>query len=64
MPQTIKRQNWGQQHQILPKLDLIELQRDSYQEFLDSGVREALNEINGDRGIEDFKIWSISIWPS
>ena len=62
MPQKSTRQNWGQKHQILPTLDLIQLQRDSYQEFLDKGIAEALSEINGAKGIEDFtgKNWSLT----
>lgn len=62
MPQKAKRQNWGQKHQILPTLDLIKLQSESYQDFLDNGIGEALKEVNGTRGIEDFtgKNWSLT----
>lgn len=61
MPQTMNRQNWGQNHQVLPKLDLIELQINSYQDFLNNGIEESLKEINSDKGIEDFtgKNWSL-----
>ena len=61
MPQTMNRQNWGQNHQVLPKLDLIELQINSYQDFLNNGIKESLKEINSDKGIEDFtgKNWSL-----
>ncbi len=57
----ITRQNWGKSHTILPELDLIKLQLESYQQFLDGGIREALDEVNGEKGIEDFtgKNWSI-----
>lgn len=57
-----QRINWGKDHKILPQLDLIELQRDSYQAFLDSGIREALVEVNGEKGIEDFtgKNWVLT----
>lgn len=57
----ITRQNWGKTHAILPELDLIKLQLESYQQFLDGGIREALDEVNGEKGIEDFtgKNWSI-----
>ena len=50
------RIQWGKDHKIVPKLDLIELQRESYQNFLDKGLREALDEINGldNEGIKDF----------
>ncbi len=61
MPQTMNRQNWGQNHEILPKLDLIALQINSYQDFLNNGIKESLKEINSDNGIEDFtgKNWSL-----
>ncbi|HOI05391.1 MAG TPA: DNA-directed RNA polymerase subunit beta, partial [Candidatus Woesebacteria bacterium] len=61
MPQTSNRQNWGQEHSILPELDLVALQINSYQDFLNNGIRESLKEINGERGIEDFtgKNWSL-----
>ncbi len=48
------RENWGKKHEVLPKLNLIELQRESYQRFLDEGIAKALKEVNGDKGIEDF----------
>ncbi len=50
------RIKWGKKHKIVPELDLIELQRESYQQFLDTGLRESLDEINGKdgEGIKDF----------
>jgi DNA-directed RNA polymerase subunit beta len=56
------RQYWGKTGTTLPELDLTKVQRESYQEFLDHGIGEALQEINGDKGIEDFtgKNWSLS----
>lgn len=56
------RQNWGQSHTVLPELDLIKLQLDSYKDFLSSGVKEALQDVNGEKGIEDYtgKNWSLS----
>jgi len=56
------RQNWGTEHKILPQLDLVQLQLQSYDRFLATGIRESLNEVNGEKGIEDFtgKNWSIS----
>src|SRR5664279_2680172 len=65
MPQTtsrlIVRQNWGKETQNLPELDLTKVQRESYAQFLDIGVREALDEVNSEKGIEDFtgKNWSL-----
>ena len=54
MPQ-IKRQNWGQSHSILPELDLIKLQIDSYKTFLTVGIKKALSEVNSEKGIEDYR---------
>lgn len=61
MPQ-IKRVNLGKKHKILPELDLIKLQLDSYKWFLDEGIKESLTEVNGNKGIEDFtgKNWMLS----
>ncbi|MCL4208167.1 DNA-directed RNA polymerase subunit beta [Patescibacteria group bacterium] len=55
------RQNWGKDYKQLPKLDLVGLQIESYKEFLQTGIRESLDEINNENGIEDFtgKNWSI-----
>ena len=53
MPHS-QRQNWGKQHQILPELDLIKLQKESYQDFLDHGIEDSLNQVNADNGIEDY----------
>jgi DNA-directed RNA polymerase subunit beta len=57
----ITREYWGLTGVTLPELDLTKVQRESYQEFLDTGIREALDEINSERGIEDFtgKNWSL-----
>lgn len=55
------RQNWGKTYKHLPELDLVKLQIDSYSQFLNSGISEALDEVNGERGIEDYtgKNWSL-----
>jgi len=57
----IKRQNWGQSHSIIPKLDLTRLQIDSYKDFLEVGIRKALNEVNSEKGIQDYtgKNWTL-----
>jgi len=57
----VTRQNWGTEHQILPELNLVQLQLESYEWFLREGIRESLNEVNGEKGIEDFtgKNWAI-----
>lgn len=49
-----QRVNWGKQARVLPELDLTKLQLDSYKQFLKTGIRESLDEINGQGGIEDF----------
>ena len=65
MPQTTlqknPRQYWGKTGITLPPLDLTKVQRESYAQFLEEGVRVALDEINGVGGIEDFtgKNWSL-----
>src|SRR6185369_4890406 len=67
MPQNARpstkrtRQYWGRTGVTLPELDLTKVQRESYEEFLATGIRESLDEINAERGIEDFtgKNWSL-----
>jgi DNA-directed RNA polymerase subunit beta len=60
MSQTT-RQYWGKQSTVLPKLDLTRLQVESYLQFVDHGIRESLDEINGEGGIEDYtgKNWAL-----
>jgi DNA-directed RNA polymerase subunit beta len=55
---SIKRQYWGKTNLPLPPLDLVAIQKNSYQDFLDHGIRAAFDEINP---IEDFtgKNWSL-----
>jgi DNA-directed RNA polymerase beta subunit len=52
--QATTRQYWGKNTTNLPELNLTQLQIDSYQEFLASGIRESLEEINSEDGIQDF----------
>ncbi len=49
---------WGKEFKKLPLLDLLAVQRDSYQWFLDEGIKRSLEEISP---IEDFtgKNWEI-----
>lgn len=56
---NIIRHNWGKQYTSLPELDLLEVQRISYQSFLDKQISEILQEISP---IDDFtgKNWSLS----
>jgi DNA-directed RNA polymerase subunit beta len=57
----IKRQNWGNQHSVLPELNLVKLQTESYEHFLAFGIRDALDTVNGHDGIEDYtgKNWAL-----
>lgn len=52
------REYWGKSYQNLPPLDLTQVQRESWQWFLDEGIGEALREISP---IEDFtgNNWSL-----
>ncbi len=54
------RQNWGREYQTLPTLDLLNIQRTSYQWFLEKGIGEILQEISP---IDDFteKNWTLSL---
>jgi len=58
---TNKRQNWGMQHKVLPELDLIGLQIQSYEDFFKNGVAQSIEELNGQKGIEDYtgKNWQL-----
>lgn len=60
MPQ-VTRQNWGSKHSVLPELDLVKLQIESYEAFLEKGIRESLDSVNGQGGIEDYtgKNWAL-----
>lgn len=53
------RQNWGTHYQNLPTLDLTLVQRESYQWFLEQGIKELLNEVSP---VLDFtgKNWELS----
>lgn len=54
------RQNWGTVTTKLPELDLVGLQLQSYQSFLENGITEALSEVYQD-GVEDYtgKNWKL-----
>lgn len=58
---NITRQNWGRKHAIVPEMDLVGLQKDSYNSFLSSGIAAALKEVTGEKGIEDYtgKSWAL-----
>jgi len=54
-----KRLNWGKEYKSLPQLNLLETQRESYQWFIEEGIKEALAEISP---IDDFtgKNWQLA----
>ena len=58
----VTRQNWGFDNKVMPELDLVKLQLDSYQDFLQQGITHQLREVNGEHGIEDYtgKNWRLS----
>jgi len=67
MPKTDKKDNkdnirksWGKSYSILPQLDLLKVQKESYQWFLEKGIKEVLNEISP---IDDFteKNWTLEL---
>ena len=55
------RQNWGTPQTVLPELNLVKLQLDSYDQFLETGIAETLAEVSQDGGIEDYtgKNWAL-----
>ncbi len=61
MMKTQKRAYWGNDQIKLPEMDLTLVQKESYQWFLTEGITDALVEINGRNGIEDFtrKNWKL-----
>lgn len=57
----VTRQNWGSVTNVLPEVDLIQVQTESYQNFIENGIQEAFAEINENGGILDFtgKNWKL-----
>src|SRR6266404_9099203 len=54
------RVNWGKDFPLLPTLDLLAVQKRSYEWFLEKGIREVLDEISP---IDDFteKNWNLEL---
>ncbi|TSC64413.1 MAG: DNA-directed RNA polymerase subunit beta, partial [Microgenomates group bacterium Gr01-1014_93] len=54
----VTRKYWGTVNALRPNLDLIQLQKDSYNSFLSEGIQEVLDEISP---VEDFtgKNWTL-----
>jgi len=57
---TITRQNWGRTYEVLPKLDLLAIQKESYEWFLKTAIGDIFKEISP---VSDFteKNWSLSL---
>ncbi|HOZ80817.1 MAG TPA: DNA-directed RNA polymerase subunit beta, partial [Candidatus Woesebacteria bacterium] len=43
---SAKRTNWGKTHQALPKLDLIQIQKESWKEFISKELSETIHSIS------------------
>ncbi len=58
--QTNERKYWSKAPSIVPELNLIQIQLDSYHWFLNEGIREVLEEISP---VEDFtgKNWTLEL---
>ncbi|MGA2911079.1 MAG: DNA-directed RNA polymerase subunit beta [Candidatus Levyibacteriota bacterium] len=54
------RTNWGKDFSLLPNLDLLAIQKQSYKWFLEQGIKEVLQEISP---IDDFteKNWTLEL---
>ncbi len=54
------RINWGKDFELLPQLDLLTIQKQSYKWFLEEGIKEVLQEISP---IDDFteKNWNLEL---
>jgi DNA-directed RNA polymerase subunit beta len=53
------RQDWGKKYEVLPELDLLAMQKASYNQFLNHGIGEIIQEVNP---VDDFtgKNWSLT----
>lgn len=56
------RKVWSKSRPLIPELDFLKIQIDSYNDFLSNGIAEALAEVSGEKGIEDYtgKNWALS----
>ncbi|MBP6913657.1 MAG: DNA-directed RNA polymerase subunit beta [Candidatus Levybacteria bacterium] len=56
----MKRSDWGKKYTNLPELDLISIQHESYNWFIEEGIKEVISEISP---IEDFtgKNWELTL---
>jgi len=59
----VLRQYWGKEFSVIPPLDLLSIQKESYQWFIDHGIRDVIEEISP---IEDFtgKNWELTLGES
>jgi DNA-directed RNA polymerase subunit beta len=53
------RQNWGEDYEDLPQLDLLAVQKDSYKWFVENGIGEIIQEVSP---VDDFteKNWTLT----
>ena len=58
---NVVRQNWGKTHTALPPMDLLIIQKQSYEKFQNEGIAEIIREITP---VEDFtgKNWTLSFY--
>ena len=57
---STKREEWGKNFPVLPELDLLKAQKDSYRKFEEEGIQNVLEEISP---IDDFtgKNWTLTL---
>ncbi len=54
------RLNWGKDYSVLPKLNLLEIQKESYKWYLEKGIGDVISEISP---VQDFteKNWTLTL---
>ncbi len=60
--ESVPRKVWSKPRPLIPELDFLKIQIDSYNDFLTNGIAETLAEVSGEKGIEDYtgKNWALS----
>ncbi|MBQ6438188.1 DNA-directed RNA polymerase subunit beta [bacterium] len=58
----VERKVWSKHLPLIPELDFLKVQLESYQDFKTNGIHDCLQEICGDKGIEDYtgKSWALT----
>ena len=59
-PSIQERLYWGRKHYVLPELDFLSVQHDSYRKFLEEGITELIAEVSP---VSDFtgKNWELTL---